>query len=200
MKKIIAIMGKSGAGKNFYFDYLRQNYPEFNYIKRVTTRPRRDNEPEDSYFFIDIEEYTKLFFSSELVEVGTFREWFYGTPKGQIIDDTINIGIFDPLGVEQLIEHYGEQNIQIIYIDCSSKYRLIRSLERISSEEDVQEVIRRYKVDEEDFSDLLLDMEDKIIVINNDMPIEDSPSWYHQTRNNIETIAAIAQKWKNSLF
>ncbi len=198
MKKIIAIIGKSGAGKNFYFDYLRQNYPEFNYIKRVTTRPRRDNEPEDSYFFIDNEEYAKLFFS-ELIEVGTFREWFYGTPKGQIIDDTVNIGIFDPLGVEQLIEYYGEQNVQIIYIDCSSKYRLIRSLERISSEEDVQEVIRRYKVDEEDFSDLLLEMEDKIIVINNDMRIDDSPSWYHQTRHNIETIAAIAQKWKNSL-
>jgi len=198
MKKIIAIIGKSGAGKNFYFDCLRRNYPEFNYIKRVTTRPRRDNEPEDSYFFIDKEEYTKLFFS-ELVEVGTFRDWFYGTPKGQIIDDTINIGIFDPFGVEQLIEYYGEQNVQIIYINCSSKYRLIRSLERISSEEDAQEVIRRYTADEEAFSDLLLDMEDKIIVIDNDMPIEDSPSWYNQTINNIETIAAIAQKWKNSL-
>lgn len=202
MKKIFAIAGKSGAGKDYYFQALRSMHPEFNYIRRVTTRPRRENEPEDTYFFVDGQEFFRLFFSTgsdQLIEVGTYRDWFYGTPKGQIIDQTINIGIFDPNGIAQLIDEYGEDNVQIVYIDCSTKHRLIRSLERVSAEEDIKEVIRRYQADEKDFEEFFAEGYKNILMIDNDGYMEDSVSCYVQTLINIRSIVDLAQMWKKSL-
>ena len=44
--KIIAIFGKSGAGKDALQKFLIKLYPDFNKIISFTTRPKRDNEVE----------------------------------------------------------------------------------------------------------------------------------------------------------
>lgn len=59
--KIIAIFGKSGAGKDALQNLLIKLHPNFNKIVSFTTRPKRDNEIEGrDYFFIDNNKFISL--------------------------------------------------------------------------------------------------------------------------------------------
>ena len=155
--KVIAIIGKSGSGKDTIFSYLRSS-TDFNFIVRSTTRPMRPNEVNGvTYNFMTEQEYAKKFLNFEFVEVGTFRDWFYGTEKSSLDASKINIGIFDVGGVEQLKEH-ADIDLYIFYITAKGKVRLIRSLSR-EKDPDISEIFRRYKADEEDFADIGIECE-----------------------------------------
>lgn len=67
----------------------------------------------------------------------------------------VNIGVFNPEGIETLLED-PRINLRVYYVDVPGKERLIRQLNREESP-DINEIIRRYKADEEDFMDLDFD-------------------------------------------
>lgn len=157
--KVVAIIGKSGSGKdtllkNFLKDYTHQN--DIHKIVSYTTRPPRENEENGKeYFFVSKEEFAEKVLSFEMLEAAEFRNWHYGTGLQSLDKNKVNIGIFDPervsiLADNPLIELY------IIEVRTSAKERLLRQLTR-EDDPDINEIFRRYNTDENDFYDLDLD-------------------------------------------
>ena len=164
--KIVALIGKAGAGKDFWLRYICENWEEVHEIISCTTRPARFGEINDvNYHFLSEEQ----FLSQQFVEDCMFRGWRYGTRLEDLDPDRVNVGVFNLSGIGQLLKNPFIELI-VINIIADDKIRLIRQLERDSS--DIDEIFRRYYADEKDFAIQRLDsIKDKLKyywpVINN---------------------------------
>lgn len=150
--KIVALCGKAGAGKDFCLHQLMTCYPEWNEIISCTTRPPREGEKEGvNYYFLSSDEFRERLFNGDMLEATVFRGWSYGTAFSALNENTINLGVFNPAGVERLLD-YPELDVCIIEITADDKTRLLRQLNR-EQNPDVHEIVRRFSTDEEDFND-----------------------------------------------
>ena len=87
-----------------------------------------------------------------MFEATSFRDWFYGTSNDSLNSSAVNIGVFNPDGIDALLES-PEVQLMVVYVHASDKTRLLRQLHR-EANPDVDEIVRRFKTDREDFSDL----------------------------------------------
>lgn len=145
--KIIAYVGKSGAGKDFCMKHTaeRNNY---HIIVSSTTRPKRDYEEEGvDYHFLSEKEFAEGHF----LETASFNGWHYGTRYEDLDPDRTNIGVFNPTGLKSLAAH-DDIYLVIVYIKATDKVRMLRQLNR-ESNPDVKEIVRRFMTDEADFAD-----------------------------------------------
>lgn len=152
-QEIIAIIGKSASGKDSIINSLVSKDKGLNKIIPSTTRPPREGEVNGvDYYFLSSEEFANKILDFSMIEAVQFREWFYGTDKNNLKENKINVGAYNPEGVRILKE---DKNIHltVFYIIASDKVRLIRSLER-EGNPDIEEIFRRYRSDEEDFSSI----------------------------------------------
>lgn len=154
MYKIVALIGEAGTGKDTLMQKILTDYPgKFNEIISCTTRPPREGEIDGvNYFFIDQEEFAYKVLNYEMLEATNFNDWFYGTSYDTLRSDVLNIGIFNPDGI-RAIEGRSDIDLRVFKITCSDKIRLLRQLNR-EKNPNVDEIIRRYKTDKEDFCDL----------------------------------------------
>lgn len=153
MIKIIAIIGKAGSGKDTLLKKVLKKYPDLKEIVSCTTRPPRENEVNGvDYHFLTDEQFANRLSNHQMLEYTSFNSWFYGTEKGTLDTEKINIGVFNPTGIRSLLQH-SEIKVKVFYINASDKNRLIRQLTR---EENplVDEVIRRYRADDLHFDNL----------------------------------------------
>lgn len=145
--KVIAIVGKSGAGK----DYCMHRWAEAsntNIIVSCTTRPKREYEVEGvDYHFLSEKEFA----ASHFLETASFNGWHYGTRYEDLDSSRINIGVFNPTGLKSLAAH-DDIDLEIIYVKATDKTRLLRQLNR-EKNPNVKEIVRRYMTDEADFED-----------------------------------------------
>ena len=157
MYKIVALIGEAGSGKDTVMQNILIKYPTmFNEIISCTTRPRRDNEIEGvNYFYLTPEEFSDKVLNYEMLEATSFNGWFYGTSFDSLRSDVVNIGVFNPDGIRTIISN-PEVEVQVFRIAASDKTRMLRQLNREHSP-NVDEIVRRYKTDKEDFSDLDFD-------------------------------------------
>lgn len=161
--KVLAIFGKSGSGKDT-IQKLLQDYADFHQIISYTTRPPRENEKQDiDYHFVTNETFYNLIYDRTLVEASEFREWWYGTSSADFDPYKINVGVFNPEGVQTLLTESKTLKVLPLYIHCNDKTRLIRILNR-ENNPDIAEMLRRYETDRVDFADIDFDYK----VINND--------------------------------
>lgn len=153
MFKVIALMGKAGSGKDALLHELMRQRPDANEMISCTTRPIREGEVHGvNYFYMTPEEFGARVLNGEMIECTEFNNWFYGTSYEALRSNCINIGVFNPTGVESLL-HYPDIEVKVFYITASDKTRLMRQLNR-ENNPDVREIIRRYHADEIDFEDL----------------------------------------------
>lgn len=152
-KQVIAICGKSGSGKDTIMKEILKRYPNsFKPIVSYTTRPRRENEIEGiDYHFISKQEMANKIVNNEMLEVSEFNGWFYGTAIDSLSNECINIGVYNLDGLEYLYQNEKDTDNLVFYINASDKTRLIRSLNR-EEKPNVEEIVRRYGTDKEDFS------------------------------------------------
>lgn len=154
MFKIIALIGEAGSGKDTLMQRILTEYPlVFNEIISCTTRPMREGEAEGvNYFYLTPEEFAGKVLHNEMLEATSFNDWFYGTSYDALRSDCPNIGVFNPDGIRAMMGMPGIDVI-IFKVTCNDKIRLLRQLNR-EEKPDVDEIIRRYKTDKEDFFDL----------------------------------------------
>ena len=149
--KIVALMGEAGSGKDTILHKIMEKYPSyFHEIVSCTTRPPREGEKDGiNYHFLSIDEFTRKILNGDMLEATEFNDWHYGTDRESLIIDKINIGVFNPEGIRCLQE---DDNIElyVFYVRAADKQRLLRQLNR-EENPDVDEIIRRYKTDTQDF-------------------------------------------------
>lgn len=150
MKKIVAIVGPSASGKNTLLEKLKSCLINYNFVKHITTRPKREKETDDiEYNFITDEEMIKKILNNEIVSAANYRGWVYGIEEKALTDNKINIGDFSLEDLDNL-RYNNDIKLYIIYLTAASKIRFIRSLQR-ESNPNIDEIYRRYLSDDEDF-------------------------------------------------
>ena len=153
--KVLALFGKSGAGKDTIQKWLTTNY-NMNGIISCTTRPPRDYERDGiHYHFLSNEEFAQKVLNMSMLEATIFNDWCYGTPIESLKEDKINVGVFNIQGIECLLQD-NRLDILPIFIDCSDKTRLLRNIKR-EKVPNCLEICRRFITDEKDFSDINFD-------------------------------------------
>lgn len=151
--KIIALIGESGSGKDTLMQGVLSKTDTLHEIISCTTRPKREGEQHGvNYFFMTPEQFADKVVYGEMLEAACFNDWLYGTSYESLRSDVVNIGVFNPQGIESLL-HSPNVEIKVFYIKTSDKIRLLRQLNR-EQNPDIDEIIRRYKTDREDFYDL----------------------------------------------
>jgi guanylate kinase len=172
---ISAIMGKAGSGKDTLQNELVKQIPNSFPIISCTTRPIRDNEQDGvNYHYLTVEQFTDQLLNNEMLESTEFNNWFYGTSFKNLSTTGLNIGVYNPTGVE-ILRADPRINLTVIYLMANDKVRLLRQLNR-EENPDCHEIIRRFSADEEDFTeDRLYDIIQPDFWINNngDCSIQD---------------------------
>jgi len=155
--QVVALIGKAGAGKDSIQKATCELHPlMFHPIVSCTTRPAREGEVEGvDYHFISLNEFTRKVLNGDMLEATEFRDWFYGTTLESLSKDKINIGVFNPAGVEALLED-SRLDVIVFEVTAPDKQRLMRYLNR-EEVPDCAEMCRRYFTDEKDFSALDFD-------------------------------------------
>lgn len=160
MYKIIALMGEAGAGKDTIFQSVLRHFENDERVHEIiscTSRPIRENEANGkNYHFYTASQFSDKIMSGQMFEYTTFNNWWYGTSNDSIKKgDVINIGVFNPDGVRQLL---GRSNcaVTVYHIKASDKNRLMRQLTR-EYNPNVDEILRRFTTDRADFQKLPFD-------------------------------------------
>ena len=160
MYDIIALQGKAGAGKDHMMQAVLKKLTEKGHIADIheiiscTSRPIRENEAHGvNYYYYHPDDFAMKIMNDEMLEFTNFNNWWYGTSYESVRSDGIvNIGVFNPSGVQQL-EDRPDCRVHTFWITAPDKVRLLRQLNR-ENDPNVKEIIRRFEADEADFADI----------------------------------------------
>ena len=163
MGKIFYIMGKSAVGKDSIYQRLTADSKlGLDKIVTYTTRPIRSGEKEGvEYHFVDDETFRNMLEEGKVIEFRTYQTvcgpWTYFTADDGQTDLTSSsyIMIGTLVSYEKMSGYYGADKLVPIYIEVDGKERMRRSLQRENTQDfpNIAEVQRRFKADEEDFSE-----------------------------------------------
>ena len=164
---IYYLMGKSASGKDSIFHKLLEK-GHFQRLIPYTTRPMREGEAEgQEYHFISEEEFEKLISTGEMAEYRVydtvFGKWYYGTVLPEEAESAVQADKTErTAAVERADESYlqlkaklGERGIFPLYIEVPDEIRLERAFLRQEGggKKTREEILRRFKADDEDFSE-----------------------------------------------
>lgn len=168
MLPTIFIIGKSGAGKDFYCKMV-QNTGRVLPVIQYTTRPIREDEINGKDVnCVTKEEFDKLLEEDKIFEYRSYNvnyqgkvdTWYYGTPTldGDIDGDTESIYVLAATVdiVKSACQKYKDPDmIEVIFIDTSDDVRRLRA-STIRKSFDESEWDRRVIADAKDYSDARL--------------------------------------------
>lgn len=187
MYNIIALIGESGSGKDTMLKEFLIQYPQCNKIITSTSRSPREHEIEGiHYHFYSDEEFIRKIQNDEMIEWSIFNNWQYGTSFDALSKDSLNIGVFNPAAIRQLLKN-NKCNIKVFWVRTTPKERLLRQLLR-EEDPNVYEIVRRAKADFEDFEKI--DFEYIIIPNNNSTELLAGPK---AIMRSFETESALGQ-------
>ena len=166
MTKIYVLIGKSGSGKDSFFEELIADKDlNLKSIVGYTTRPKRVHESEGvEYHFTDEAGLNKLRNEDMIIEERCYHtvhgDWYYFTAKDEKMLENIeqNINYIYIGTVESFVkmkEYYGSDIVIPLYIEVEDGERLARALkrERKQNAPKYAEMCRRFLADCEDFSE-----------------------------------------------
>lgn len=131
---MLIIVGASASGKSSFQDAICMS-SKYRKLVTYTTRPRRDNESDDAYHFVD-----EAFFKEhkdEFTEIAEYNGWKYGSI---IPDDNEWVcAVMTPAGMREARRKLGDK-AHVCYLKVSRRARLIMSMLR---GDNIDEAIRR---------------------------------------------------------
>ena len=169
MSNLIYIMGKSSSGKDTIYQELIKKMNTNLYVL-YTTRPMRDGEKEGrEYNFITREKYNELEKEGKVIEArhynvvnedGNKDIWTYATIDDKQWDkqgNFLTIGTLESYSsIKEYLEKHEEKDLQLlpIYIEIDEEERRKRAInrEKAKSKPNFEEMERRIKADNIDFS------------------------------------------------
>lgn len=150
MYNILGFVGPSGCGKDTAARYIGSK-EGFHLVTLCTTRPKRDTEKGDEYYFFDPDIFLAEVLNGNMLNAQEFRGWYYGLSKEGLSEKDINVMAMNNLMVEQMMEAPNTDiNLKVIYIETDNKQRLLHILQR-EEEPDCTEICRRYLSDITDY-------------------------------------------------
>ena len=152
-------MGKSASGKDSIYKMLLLKNQELKKIAIYTTRPKRDNERDGiEYHFVDCVYLDK--YKDKIIEKRVYHtvygDWYYATlDDGHITKDNNYLMIGTLESYIKLREYFGKENVYPLYIEVDDKERKNRALSRELKQKEpkLEEMERRWREDEKDFSE-----------------------------------------------
>ena len=176
--KLFVLLSESSGGKDTLLNMIVKN----EFLKPVistTTRKMRSNEEQDrEYHFVTKEEFMLMEAKDEFLETTSYlipSEGIvkYGLAKKDVVlSKSSYVVILNPIGLQQVEDQLGKENVVSIYIHRNDKDRFISYLNREEKRFDLilDDAYERYKRDLNDFAGI----ETKVdYVINNDGSLED---------------------------
>lgn len=163
MYDIVVLMGEAGAGKDSMMQAVLRKLAEKGHVADVheivscTSRPMREGEAHGiNYYYYHPNDFEMKILNDEMLEFTKFNNWWYGTGYDSVRGDgVVNIGVFNPAGVRQLVDR-PDCNVKVFWICTCDKNRMLRQLNRENCP-DVREIVRRFNADYEDFKDIDFD-------------------------------------------
>lgn len=159
----IVLVGKGGSGKDYIREYLSTNRG-MTFAKSCTSRPRREGETDEYYYFLSKEEFEKKIQNEEFLQYVTFNGHYYGTLKETF--KCSNLFIMSPDGVANLSETDRQQCI--VFLVDANESTLVRRMTNREQRVDLGKVVDRINLDRETFKDF----RDYDFIIDNDMDKE----------------------------
>lgn len=152
------LCGKTASGKTTILKHLIDEC-DIDTIVTCTTRPQRTGEVDGrDYHFLSYDEFmTKLandeFFEWTSYQVASGETWYYGSLYKDFEGDNDKIIIVNPEGLKAIKKHCKEKKIKVkaILLECDPTSQLARLKNR---GDDSEEISRRMKADERDFSNI----------------------------------------------
>ena len=153
---MIIIMGRAGTGKSSLVSELEKR--GYEKIKTCTTRPIRPGEEDGvDYFFLSDDQFKKYAENNFFAEIKKYNTadgvWWYGTPRVELLgSDEKSVIILTPDGVRSVKPLLDKNNIKYTVVLLGAKASVIKR-RMIQRGDEIDEVIRRIRADDEDFED-----------------------------------------------
>lgn len=124
---ILVLIGKSGCGKTTVAKLLVEKYG-YKMVRTSTTRPRREGEQEDAYYFMSKEEFQQRLRNDEFVEMDRYGDNLYGTLKTSLEESDKMIAILTPEGAEEIKKAFPDAFI--VHLVTDTKTAVLRAVSR----------------------------------------------------------------------
>ena len=141
---VICLVGPSGSGKTAIMTKLTK---EDKFVKPLTTttREKRDNEPDDAYYFVDEETFISDMNKGKFLETTVYSNHFYGTSSSEIdrIIEEKKIAVIpiDICGAIAIKNHYRDK-VLMLFIDRSKASVVAEIIGRnVSDDEKVRRIL-----------------------------------------------------------
>ena len=144
----IVLVGKGGSGKDYIREYLSANRG-MKFAKSCTSRPRREGETDEYYYFLSREEFEEKIQNGEFLQYVMFNGNYYGTLKETFKES--NLFIMNPDGIANLSKTDRQQCI--VFLVDASESTLIRRMSNREKAVDLAKIVDRINLDRETFKD-----------------------------------------------
>lgn len=163
MSNFIYIMGKSASGKDTIYKKIKEQIDVKTYVL-YTTRPIRTGEQEGvDYHYVSDEQMLKFKQEGKVIESRTYQTvkgpWTYATIADKQLEqsgDIITIGTLESYNkIKEYYEDKKDTKLLPVYITIDEEERRKRALKREKRQKNpnYEEVERRFKADNIDFSE-----------------------------------------------
>ena len=163
MSNFIYIMGKSASGKDTIYKRIKEQIDVKTYIL-YTTRPIRIGEQEGvDYHYVSDEQMLKFKQEGKVIESRTYQTvkgpWTYATIADEQLEqngDILTVGTLESYNkIKEYYEDKKDTKLLPVYITIDEEERRKRALEREKRQKNpnYEEVERRFKADNIDFSE-----------------------------------------------
>jgi guanylate kinase len=151
---LLVISGPSGAGKSTVLNAVINKRGDLFFSVSATTRPPRPEEVDGrDYFFVSSDEFCAMQENGNLLEVGTFAGYWYGTPRAAVLErlnrgETVILDI-ESAGAAQVKESMPDS--VLIFLTPSTEEEAERRLRKRGTE-DEEKIAKRLTASRREYS------------------------------------------------